>query len=214
MASRGGHARDAMPAGGTLTVQASQPPPDAVFAFGIVTNPAQFIQISVSDTGQGITPEVMQHVFDPLFTTKKSGGKGLGRAVAHQVLTQHGGYIFAESEVGRGTTFHIFLPKGDPPCGESCEIPKQPQKPDTRTLLMIEDEQPIVEGMTALLSTMGMKVVSVGTGGEAAAAVARFHPDVVLLDFGLPDMDGSEVYTILRKLNPVLPVIFATGHGD
>jgi CheY-like chemotaxis protein len=79
---------------------------------------------------------------------------------------------------------------------------------------MIEDEQTIVEGISALLSCDGMKVVAVGTGGEAAAAVARFHPDVVLLDFGLPDMDGSEVYTLLRKLNPLLPVIFATGHGD
>jgi len=214
MANLVANARDAMPAGGTLTVQACQPPPDSVFAFGIVANPAQFIQISVSDTGQGITPEVLQHIFDPLFTTKKNGGTGLGLAVAHQVLTQHGGYIFAESEVGRGTTFHLFLPKGDPPCNESCEIPTQPQTPDERTLLMIEDEQPIVEGISALLSCEGMKVVAVGTGGEAAAAVARFHPDVVLLDFGLPDMDGSEVYTLLRKMNPLLPVIFATGHGD
>src|SRR6202521_6139953 len=79
---------------------------------------------------------------------------------------------------------------------------------------MIEDEQPIVEGISALLSCAGMKVVAVGTGGEAAAAVARFHPDVVLLDFGLPDMDGSQVYKLLRKINPFLPVIFATGHGD
>ncbi|MGZ8848949.1 MAG: PAS domain S-box protein [Thermoanaerobaculia bacterium] len=208
------NARDAMPAGGTLTVQACEPAADSVFAFGIVVNPEEFIQISVSDTGQGITPEVMQHIFEPLFTSKKSGGTGLGLAVAHQVLTHHGGYIFAESEVGHGTTFHLFLPKGDPPCQETCEIPNQSQKPNALTLLMIEDEQPIVEGISALLSCEGMKVVAVGTGGEAAAAVARFNPDVVLLDFGLPDMDGSEVYTILRKLNPFLPVIFATGHGD
>jgi PAS domain S-box-containing protein len=214
MANLVANARDAMPAGGTLTVQASEPPADSVFAFGIVFKPDQFIQISVSDTGEGITPEVMQHIFEPLFTTKKSGGTGLGLAVAHQVLTQHGGYIFAESEVGRGTTFHLFLPKGVSPCDETCEIPNQPQKPDGLTLLMIEDEQSIVEGISALLNCVGMKVVAVGTGGEAAAAVARFHPDVVLLDFGLPDMDGSEVYTLLRKLDPFLPVIFATGHGD
>ena len=214
MANLVANARDAMPAGGTLTVEASQPAADSVFAFGVVANPEQFIQISVSDTGQGITPEVMQHIFEPLFTTKKSGGTGLGLAVAHQVLTQHGGYIFAESEVGRGTTFHLFFPKGVAPCDETCETPDQPQKPDELTLLMIEDEQPIVEGISALLSCEGMNVVAVGTGAEAAAAVARFHPDVVLLDFGLPDMDGSEVYTLLRKLHPLLPVIFASGHGD
>jgi signal transduction histidine kinase/CheY-like chemotaxis protein len=214
MANLVANARDAMPAGGTLTVQACEPPADSVFAFGIVFKPDQFIQISVSDTGQGITPEVMQHIFEPLFTTKKSGGTGLGLAVAHQVLTQHGGYIFAESEVGRGTTFHLFLPKGVPPCDETYEICNPPEKSNESTLLMIEDEQTIVEGISALLSCEGMKVVAVGTGGEAAAAVARVHPDVVLLDFGLPDMDGSEVYTILRKLHPLLPVIFATGHGD
>jgi two-component system cell cycle sensor histidine kinase/response regulator CckA len=214
MANLVANARDAMPAGGTLTVEARNPPADSVFAFGIVANPEEFIQISVSDTGQGITPDVMEHIFEPLFTTKKSGGTGLGLAVAHQVLTQHGGYIFAESEVGRGTTFHLFVPKGVAPCGEACEVPDQPQKPIERTLLMIEDEESIVEGISALLTYAGMKVVAVRTGGEAAAAVARFKPDVVLLDFGLPDMDGSEVYTLLRKTNPFLPVIFATGHGD
>jgi CheY-like chemotaxis protein len=156
----------------------------------------------------------MEHIFDPLFTTKKSGGTGLGLAVALQVLTQHDGYIFAESEVDRGTTFHLFLPKCVAPAEEPRAVPDQPQVNESTLLLMIEDEQPIVDGISALLSAMGIRVVSVGTGGEAAAAVARFHPDVVLLDFGLPDMDGSEVYTLLRKLNPVLPVIFATGHGD
>ena len=156
----------------------------------------------------------MHHIFEPLFTTKKSGGTGLGLAVAHQVLIQHGGSIFAESEVGRGSTFHLFLPKGAAPCDAICETPAASQKVDELTLLMIEDEQLIVEGISALLGCVGMKVVSVGTGGEAAAAVARFKPDMVLLDFGLPDMDGSEVYAILRKQHPFLPVIFATGHGD
>jgi two-component system, cell cycle sensor histidine kinase and response regulator CckA len=214
MANLVANARDAMPSGGTLTVQTRQPAADSVFAFGVVANPEQFIQISVSDTGHGINSEVMQNIFEPLFTTKKSGGTGLGLAVAHQVLTQHGGYIFAESEVGRGTTFHLFLPKGFPLCGEASEIPNPSSRPDGRTLLMIEDEPVIVEGIRALLGFEGMNVVGVGTGGEAAAAVARFHPDVVLLDFGLPDMDGSEVFTLLRKLHPLLPVIFATGHGD
>jgi two-component system cell cycle sensor histidine kinase/response regulator CckA len=214
MANLVANARDAMPAGGTLTVEASQPHADSVFAFGIVTNPERLIHISVSDTGIGIGPDVIERIFEPLFTTKKSGGTGLGLAVAHQVLTQHGGYIFAESEVGRGTTFHLFLPRGIAPCTETCEVPDVTQKPCQRTLLMVEDEQPIVEGVSALLTFEGVTVVSVGTGGEAAAAVTRYHPDIVLLDFGLPDMDGSEVYTILRKMNPVLPVIFATGHGD
>ncbi len=213
MANLVSNARDAMPAGGTLTVETCEPPADSVFAFGIVPNPEQFIEISVSDTGHGITAEVLEHIFDPLFTTKKSGGTGLGLAVALQVLTQHRGYIFAESEVDCGTTFHLFLPKSVAPLEEPGERPAHPPV-DGHTLLMIEDEQPIVDGMTALLSSVGMKVVSVGSGGEAVAAVARYRPDVVLLDFGLPDMDGSEVYRRVRKLNPFLPMIFGTGHGD
>ncbi|MGZ4809114.1 MAG: response regulator, partial [Thermoanaerobaculia bacterium] len=79
---------------------------------------------------------------------------------------------------------------------------------------MIEDEACIVEGVSALLSADGMEVHAVGLGAEGEAAVTSFAPDVVLLDFGLPDMDGAEVYARIRKLDPLLPVIFATGHAD
>ena len=214
MANLVSNARDAMRAGGTLTIKSCEPAADSVFSLGFVADPEQFVQISVSDTGEGIAPEVIDHIFEPLFTTKKIGGTGLGLAVAHQILTQHNGYIFAESEVGRGTTFHLFLPKGRAQCDESLEIPVPHQSSDGLTLLMVEDESPIVEGITAVLNCEGMNVVAVGRGGEAVAAVEKFHPDMVLLDFGLPDMDGSDVYQTLRKVYPLLPVIFASGHVD
>ena len=214
MANLVANARDAMPGGGTLMVEATQPAADSVFSFGVVVNPERFIQISVSDTGRGISPHVLEQVFEPLFTTKKSGGTGLGLAVAHQVMTQHGGFIFAESQAGHGAAFHLFLPAGVAPCDEPCAVPAESHNPVGRTLLMIEDEQPIVDGISALLSCEGMNVVAVGTGKEALSAVEQYHPDVVLLDFGLPDMDGSDVYALLRNDHPLLPVIFATGHGD
>ncbi len=214
MANLVANARDAMPAGGTLTIKASEPAADSTFSLGFVADPDQFILISVSDTGEGIAADVIDHIFEPLFTTKKIGGTGLGLAVAHQIVTQHGGYIFAESEVGRGTIFQIFLPKGRAQCDESIEVPDPPRQSGGLTLLMIEDEQPIVEGISAVLSCEGMNVVSVARGGEAVAAVERFHPDMVLLDYGLPDMDGSDVYVLLRKQYPLLPVIFASGHLD
>ena len=116
--------------------------------------------------------------------------------------------------MGHGTTFHLFLPKGRAQVVEASEAPVLPQHSGGVTLLMIEDEPPIVEGITAILGCEGMNVVAVGRGREAAAAVERFHPDVVLLDFGLPDMDGSDVYVQLRKTYPLLPVIFASGHLD
>jgi two-component system cell cycle sensor histidine kinase/response regulator CckA len=210
------NARDAMPSGGILTVRAGVPAPNAVFPFGIVVRPDQFVQIAVGDSGSGMPPEVMDRAFEPLFTTKQSGGTGLGLAVAHQVIKQHGGHIFVESEPGEGTVFHLFIPipKGSAVCAEPEKDESEDCGLETRKLLMVEDEPLIVEGIRALLAFSGIEVESVGSGAEATGAVDRFHPDVVLLDFGLPDMDGAEVYARIRKLHASLPVIFATGHGD
>jgi PAS domain S-box/PAS domain S-box len=208
------NARDAMSDGGTLTVEANGLEPDATFPFGVVPHPDRFVQVSIRDTGQGMPAEVMDRVFEPLYTTRQSGGTGLGLAVAHQVLTQHGGYIFVESEPGRGSTFHLFLPKAAPPVSDETGVTAPTRTPVARKVLIIDDEESIVEGITALLEQDGIEVESIGSGFEAAQAIARFHPDVVLLDFGLPGMNGAEVYAHIREVDRSLPVIFATGHGD
>ena len=204
-----------MPSGGTLTVNGNDLTPDATFPFGVVPHPDRFVQISIRDTGHGMPAEVMDRVFEPLFTTRQSGGTGLGLAVAHQVMTQHGGYIFVESEPGLGSTFHLFLPKAEPQSSEKGGVTGAARAaPAARKLLIIDDEASIVEGIAALLEQDGIEVEAIGSGVEAARAITSFHPDVVLLDFGLPDMDGSEVYAHIRELDRTLPVIFATGHGD
>jgi PAS domain S-box-containing protein len=208
------NARDAMPDGGTLTVGATELAADASFSFGVVPHPERFVQISIGDTGKGMPRDVIERIFEPLFTTKLSGGTGLGLAVAHQVMTQHEGYIFVESEFGKGSTFHLFLPKAAAPAPKQSRDADGNRTPASRKVLLIDDEQMIVEGITALLEADGIEVESVGSGFEAADAIARFHPDLVVLDLGLPDMDGSEVYTLIRELDRELPVIFATGHGD
>jgi two-component system cell cycle sensor histidine kinase/response regulator CckA len=209
------NARDAMPDGGTLTVKANDLGADACFQFGVVPYPERFVQISISDTGKGMPREVMERIFEPLFTTRQSGGTGLGLAVAHQVMMQHEGYIFAESEPGHGSTFHLFLPKAvaPPPARKSVRTDAN-RAPASRKVLLIDDEEMIVEGITALLEECGIEVESIGSGFEAADIIARFHPDLVVLDLGLPGMDGSEVYALIRALDRKLPVIFATGHGD
>jgi PAS domain S-box-containing protein len=208
------NARDAMPGGGTMTVSASELESDAKFPFGVVPQPDRFVQISIRDTGHGMLAEVMDRIFEPLYTTKQSGGTGLGLAVAHQVMTQHDGYIFAESEAGHGSTFHLFLPKAAPPDRESASASAPARKPGVRKLLIIDDEQAISDGIASLLEQDGIEVEAITTGLLAGQAIARFHPDIVLLDFGLPDMDGGEVYAHIRELYGELPVIFATGHGD
>jgi two-component system, cell cycle sensor histidine kinase and response regulator CckA len=214
MANLVANARDAMPGGGMVSVAAHGLAPDATFPFGVVPHPDDFVEISVRDTGGGMPPKVMDRIFEPLYTTRESGGTGLGLAVAHQILTQHGGYIFVESEPGRGSTFHLLLPKTTPPSSDIAAATGHGRILVARKLLMIEDEQAIVEGITALLELDGIEVQAIGNGNETAEALARFHPDTVLLDYGLPGMDGSQVYAQIRALDPLLPVIFASGHGD
>jgi len=208
------NARDAMPGGGTLTICANEPPADAKFSFGVVPHPEHFIQLSVGDTGHGMSPEVMDRIFEPLYTTRQTGGTGLGLAVALQMLTQGGGYIFAESKVKLGSTFHLFLPKAAPPETANAAPSAPARKPAAGRLLIVDDEASIADGLAALLAHDGIEVEAVTSGLLAAEAIARFHPDFVLLDFGLPDMDGSEVYRRIREMDRSLAVIFATGHGD
>lgn len=105
------NAREAMPQGGTLSFEVVREHPDAHFPFGAVEHPERFAHCIVRDTGCGMSEELLQHIFEPLFTTKRNG-TGLGLAVAHQVVQRHGGEIFVESTVGEGTAFHLFLPLG------------------------------------------------------------------------------------------------------
>jgi PAS domain S-box-containing protein len=110
MANLVSNARDAMPRGGELHVEARRPKRHETFPFGVLRDAHTFLQISTSDTGTGMDDSALRHAFDPLFTTKQSRGTGLGLAHVHQVVTGHGGAVFAVSERGAGTTFHVFLP--------------------------------------------------------------------------------------------------------
>jgi two-component system cell cycle sensor histidine kinase/response regulator CckA len=214
MANLVANARDAMPGGGTLTIRARELTAETTFPFGVVPHHDRFVQISVGDDGCGMAAEVMDRVFEPLYTTRQSGGTGLGLAVAHQVLTQHGGYIFVESEPRKGSTFHLFLPRAAAAPPDELAVAAPARAPAARKLLIIDDEESIVQGIAELLKQNGIEVQAVGSGYLAAQAITRFQPDVVLLDFGLPGMDGGEVYARIRALQPSLPIIFATGHGD
>jgi two-component system, cell cycle sensor histidine kinase and response regulator CckA len=207
------NARDAMPKGGTITICAGQPYPGTKYPFGVVPNPEAFLHVTVTDTGCGIVPDVIHHVFDPLFTTK-ANGTGLGLAVAHQVVTRSGGYLFAQSEPGRGSVLHLFLRKTlSEATSEPAEATACPCL-SSRRLLIVDDEPSIIEGVTQLLADKGIEVASVMTGELAADAAGYFHPDVILMDITLPGIDGLEAYRRIRRNHPSVPVVFATGHGD
>src|SRR5260221_2578992 len=188
------NARDAMQGSGMLTIRAEQPKAGETYGYGLVPRPETFTHLSVSDTGRGIPPEFLNHVFDPLFTTKTSGGTGLGLAVAHQVITRAAGHIFVESQPGSGAVFHIFLRNAEEASAEAKTSPLSSQSVAAKRLLIVEDEPTILEGLKELFTHEGMTVEGVTTGEEATAAVESFEPDLVLLDITLPRIDGIETY--------------------
>ena len=194
------NARDAMPDGGVVTIAARRE--------------ERFVHVSVADSGCGVDEETRRHIFEPLFTTK-SNGTGLGLAVAHQVVQRHGGTIFVESAAGAGATFHLFIPiaegGGEMPVTSA---PPPPAPARARHVLLVDDDEVVVAGLVALLELEGMRVDVAGNGAEALAALRRATPDVVLLDVGLPDMGGTEVFARIAQMYAELPVVFSTGHAD
>ena len=209
------NARDAMPDGGPLRIAFHSEPNGTAFAFGVVKEAENFIHVEIEDAGYGIRPEVLRHIFEPLFTTKHNG-TGLGLAVTHQVVKRHGGDLFVESTVGEGSTFHLFLPRA---ARVEAATSAEPQtlaagKSHLRRVLLVEDEPAVASGVAMLLESEGIEVDVVNNGAEVLGAIERRMPDAVVLDIGLPDMDGTEVYAAIARTYPKLPVVFSTGHGD
>ncbi len=204
------NARDALSDKGVITIAVQDATSGKEFTFGRV--PPGFALLSVHDNGSGMTPEVLQNIFEPLFTTKRTG-TGLGLAVALQVIRRHGGSIHAESKVGEGTTFFILLPTAfaETP---ALVLAKEQAKPRTRRVVLVEDEPAVATGIVLLLETEGVEVRVAERGGDALWAIEDFQPDAVILDMSLPDMRGTTVYERIAAQYPMLPVLFSSGHGD
>jgi len=204
------NAHHAMPNGGTLEVR-------AVADTMNNGNPAHIpaVHFSISDTGVGIPEDTLHYIFEPLFTTKKFGGTGLGLAVASQVVQQHQGHIYAESTLGEGTTFHILIPAAPT---ESVALPRQQSAPrrvrPAMRVTLIEDDESVGAGLAAILEFEGIATDWVRLGADAVSRIAAKFPDAVILDLGLPDLDGMQVYELIAARWPDLPVLFSTGHGD
>jgi signal transduction histidine kinase len=205
------NAHHAMPNGGRLEIRAAG---DAMSNGNTTAIPA--VHFSICDTGAGIPQDTLLYIFEPLFTTKKFGGTGLGLAVASQVVQQHQGHIYAESTLGEGTTFHILIPAV--PAASVAAAPTQ-QQTSTRVrpamrVTMIEDDESVGAGLVAILDFEGISTDWVRLGTEAVSRIAARFPDAVILDLGLPDLDGMQVYEQIAARWPDLPVLFSTGHGD
>ncbi len=204
---------------GSLTVRAAPVSLDAAAAAALRVGPGEFVCIEVTDTGSGMSESTRASVFEPFFTTKGPGrGTGLGLAVAHGIVTQHGGAIDVTSELGRGSTFTVLLPR-------ISRTPSQPSMPvaaevsssrsrGNETLLLVEDEPALRRVVQRTLERLGYRVVS-AESGEHALRVADTLPGIDLLvsDVVMPGFDGPELASRLRKRWPQLRVLFLTGYG-
>lgn len=208
------NARDAMPKGGLLTVSARVCEPGASFSFGVLPPSRQYVHFAVADTGSGIPENIRSLVFDPLFTTKENGGTGLGLAVTHQVVRAHEGHVFVESDLGRGTTFHIFIPTAEPSALLHSAEPDGESLISCDRILIVDGERAAGQKVGRLLRGKGIAVLVAASGVEAITACRALRPQLAVVDIRLPDADGVEVARRLRNELPDILILFAIGAGQ
>ncbi len=209
------NARDAMPRGGTLTVSTASTTADAhtVRQFASV-KPGPFITITVSDTGVGMDKAIQNRVFEPFFTTKDHG-TGLGLSVLYGVVQNHGGFVNLESEVGRGATFTLFLPRSTQKPQAAQRTRQQRLPRGNEHILIIEDEASVSEIARDMLSDLGY-LVTLAPDGKTGVETYRGRQatiDLILLDMNMPFMGGRKAFEELKKINSNIRIIILTGYG-
>jgi CheY-like chemotaxis protein len=180
---------------------------------------SSYVCIEVSDTGEGMTPDIQKRIFEPFFTTKGIGkGTGLGLSVVFGVIQTHKGFIDVESELGKGTTFYLYLPASQvaEPISEKEEETLEEIPGGTETLLVVEDEEMLLMSLRTVLIEKGYKVYSAGDGLTALKIYQERKDDIalVLTDLGLPNISGLEVCQRIKEINPNEHMILATGFLD
>lgn len=229
------NARDAMPDGGKITIRTRNVDEKEIAALGRPEFPAEdMVMVEVADNGTGIPPEIMDKIFEPFFTTKEVGkGTGLGLSMVYGIVKQSGGYIYPESEVGKGTAFRIYLPRhvvevvqvmGQD--GEMVAAPvvaAEPVKEEpldltgkSAVVLLVEDEEAVRRGGKRMLETRGYTVHEAGSGIEALEVMEELEGkvDIVVSDVVMPEMDGPSLLRELRKSYPDLKFIFVSGYAE
>lgn len=175
-----------------------------------------YIKITVSDTGTGIDPEIIDRIFDPYFTTRLVGqGSGMGLAVVHGIVKSHGGAITVTSEVGKGSAFHLYFPMADAKAVEEPSETVHIQK-GRETILFVDDEVPIVKMMERVLSRLGYHVEATLNPREAVELFQSRSEriDLVITDMTMPQMTGIQLSEALKRIRPDLPIILCTGHSE
>jgi PAS domain S-box-containing protein len=212
------NARDAMPKGGTLTIETHDADLDARFAAHHAgARHGAFAMLSVGDTGMGMSREIQERIFEPFFTTKDRGrGTGLGLAAVHGIVTQLNGWIDIESEPGRGTTFHVYLPETDQPARAETVSGPEMSAAGSETIVLVEDEDAVRSFVKTVLERFGYQVLDAPDAESALALVGtvKGRIDLLLTDVILPKMDGLELARRVTSDRPSLPVLFMSGYPE
>ncbi|MEO8167281.1 MAG: ATP-binding protein [bacterium] len=209
------NARDAMPNGGKVTITTRTMLADAhtISQFSSV-KPGKFTSVMIADTGVGMDERMKSRVFEPWFTTKEFG-TGLGLSVVYGVVQSHGGFINLDSEVGRGTSFTMYLPGSDAKAKAEARRRRQRLPRGTEHILIIDDEVSVCEIAKDMLANLGYTITFVhdGKAGTELYRTRRGSIDLVMMNMNMPLMGGRETFRQLKNINPNLPILIVTGHG-
>jgi len=211
------NAKDAMPDGGKLTLQSSDVTvrQDSEHRF---IQPGRYAVISVSDTGHGMDKETQSRIFEPFFTTKEKGkGTGLGLSTVYGIVKQSNGYVFALSEPGAGTTFHVYLPRVEDTAEELSPAKFQTNEvAGCETVLLVEDEESVRELVRVTLASRGYKVIEAENGecGLRVAEAFKENIDILITDVVMPGMGGRELAKKLVLLRPGISVLYLSGYTE
>ena len=214
------NARDAMPNGGTIRIKAENKVIDEHYhRMNPGTKPGRYVTLSIEDTGCGMPPNVLEHIFEPFFTTKEIGkGTGLGLSTALAIVKSHGGSINVYSEVGKGTTFNIYLPAAK----ETGEIKPSSEKlremflGHGELIMVVDDENSIRQIARQTLETYGYRVITASDGAEAVPRITTSKEEIalVLTDMIMPYMDGPKTIQAIRKIRPAVKIVASSGLTD
>ena len=215
----GKNAADAMPDGGTLTIETRNMTLDGDFArVHLDARPGDYVYLGVSDTGHGMDEDTVEHIFEPFYTTKEIGqGTGLGLATVYGIVQNHGGHITCHSRTGKGSIFKIYLPaleQDDELQEKKLETERFPQG-GSETILLVDDEDQIRDVALKTLKKFGYDVLTASNGEEALKVYSAAYRDIdlVVLDIGMPGMGGHRCFQELIQINPEANIIIASGYA-
>ncbi len=212
------NAKDAMPEGGKLTVQSSDVTVRQNLSEQRFIQPGRYAVISVADTGHGMDKETQSRIFEPFFTTKEKGkGTGLGLSTVYGIVKQSNGYVFAQSELGAGTTFYVYLPRVEESAEEQSPVKSQQNEAGgCETVLLVEDEESVRELVRVTLASRGYKVLEAENGecGLQTAEDFKDHIDILITDVVMPGIGGRELAKKLLALRPGISVLYLSGYTE